>query len=62
MSSTSTLESSIDRALLRSVDPAEQAVHFHLSSDGHPSVCDVHVWESAAPTLGELRMLHQVPR
>ena len=59
MPSTSKLKTSIGRALRGSVDPAHQAVHFHLSSDGRPFVCDVHACESAALTIGELRPLHQ---
>ena len=59
MRSTSQLKTSIRRALRRSVDPSHQAVHFHLSSDGHPFVCDVDACESAALTLGELGVSHR---
>jgi hypothetical protein len=54
MRSTTKLKTSMRRALHRSVDPSHQTVHFHLSSDGHPFVCDVVACESAALTLGEL--------
>ena len=59
MPSTSKLKTSIGRALRGSVDPANQAVHFHLSSDGRPFVCDVDACDSAALTLTELRSLHR---
>jgi hypothetical protein len=62
MASTSMLKTAIGRALRGSVDPANQAVHFHLSSDGRPFVCDVDACEPAALTFGELRALHQVAR
>jgi hypothetical protein len=62
MTSTTKLKTSIGRALRGSVDPARQAVHFHLSSDGRPFVCDVDACDSAALTLGELRLLHQEAR
>jgi hypothetical protein len=62
MTTTTTLKTSIGRLLRGSVDPARQAVHFHLSSDGRPFVCDVDACESAALTFGELRQLHQEAR
>ena len=58
MRSTTKLKTSMRRALRRSVDPSHQAVHFHLSSDGYPFVCDVDACESAALTLGELGAHH----
>jgi hypothetical protein len=62
MAATTKLKTSIGRALRGSVNPAHQAVHFHLSSDGRPFVCDVNACDSAALTLGELRLLHQEAR
>ena len=62
MPTTSKLKTSIGQALRRSVDPAQQTVHFHLSSDGRPFVCDVDACESAALTLVELRTQHGVAR
>jgi hypothetical protein len=62
MPSTAKLKTSIGRALRGSVDPANQAVHFHLSSDGRPFVCDFHACDSAALALGELDSLHQEAR
>lgn len=59
MASTSKLNTMIGRALRGSVDPANQAVHFHLS-DGQPFVCDVHACDSAAVTFGDLRHMHEV--
>jgi hypothetical protein len=59
MASTSKLKTTIGRALRGSVGPANQAVHFHLS-DGRPFACDVHACESAALTLGDLRLIHEV--
>jgi hypothetical protein len=56
------LKTAIGRALRGPVDPASQAVHFHLSSDGRPFVCDVHACESAALTFGELPSLHELAR
>ena len=60
MPSTSKLKTAVGRALRGSVDPAQQAVHFHLSSDGRPFVCDVDACESAALTFGEVHTLKQV--
>jgi hypothetical protein len=62
MPQTLKLKTTIGRALRGSVHPANQAVHFHLSSDGRPFVCDLHACDSAALTLGELRLLHQEAR
>jgi hypothetical protein len=59
MPSTSKLKTAIGRALRGSVDPSRQPVHFHLSSDGRPFVCDMYTGESAALTIGELRPLHR---
>jgi hypothetical protein len=56
----SKLNTTIGRALRGSTDPANQAVHFHLSSDGRPFVCDVHACDSAALTFGDLRLLPEV--
>jgi hypothetical protein len=58
MPSTSKLRTSIGRALRGSADAARQPVHFHLSSDGRPFLCDVDRCESAALSLGDLRTLH----
>jgi hypothetical protein len=60
MASTSKLKTTIGRALRGSVDPANQAVHFHLSSDGRPFACDGHACDSAALTSGDLRLMHEV--
>jgi hypothetical protein len=57
----SKLNTTIGRALRGSVDPANQAVHFHLSHR-RPFACDVHACESAALTFSELRLLHEVAR
>jgi hypothetical protein len=62
MASTSKLKTMIGRTLSGSVDPAKQAVHFHLSSDGRPFVCDVHACDSAALTIGDLRFMQEVAR
>jgi hypothetical protein len=59
MPSTTKLKISIGRALRRSIEPADQAVHFHLSSDGRPFVCDLHACDSAALTIGEVQSLRQ---
>ena len=58
MASTSKLKTTVGRALRG--DPADQTVHFHLSSDGRPFACDVHACDSAALTLGDLRLMHEV--
>ena len=60
MPSTSMLKTTIGRALRGSVEPAGQAVHFHLSSDGRPFICDFHACDSAALTMGELPSIHQL--
>jgi hypothetical protein len=62
MPSTSKLKTSIGRALRGCTDASRQPVHFHLSSDGRPFLCDVDRCESAALTLGDLRTLHQDAR
>ena len=59
MPSTSKLKTAFGRTRRGSVDPSRQPVHFHLSSDGRPFVCDVHACESAALTISELRPLHR---
>jgi hypothetical protein len=56
----SELNTTIGRTLRGSADPADQAVHFHLSSDGRPFVCDVHACNSAALTYGDLRLMQEV--
>ena len=56
----SELNTTIGRALHGSADPANQAVHFHLSSDGRPFVCDVQACDSAALTSGDLRLIQEV--
>ena len=60
MASTSKLKTTVGCALR--ADPANQAVHFHLSSDGRPFACGVHACESAALTFGDLRLMHEVAR
>jgi hypothetical protein len=62
MQFTSQLKTAIGRALRGSVDLSRQPVHFHLSADGRPFVCDVHPSEPAALTIGELRTLHRKAR
>jgi hypothetical protein len=57
---TSELNTTIGRTVHGSADPANQGVHFHLSSDGRPYACDVYGCDSAALTFGDLRIMHEV--
>jgi hypothetical protein len=60
MAFISKLNTTIGGTLHGSAEPANQAVHFHLSSDGRPFACDVHACDSAALTFGDLRLIHEV--